>query len=189
MFLQKIDDMLSIRSIELQDAEELFDLTDRSRSYLRKWLPWLDTNTELEHTKDFILFSMKGYMKKKMMNHVVIYDGNIVGVAGYNEIDWSNRIAYIGYWLGEDYQGKGIITKVTRTLIIHAFFGLHLNRVDIRAAVENKKSRSIPERLGFVQEGRIRQAEWLYDHFVDHTVYSMLAEEWFEKDNEKYLGK
>lgn len=53
-----------------------------------------------------------------------------------------------------------------------------VNRIEIRAAVGNGKSRSIPERLGFQQEGICRQAEWLSDHFVDHVVYGMLAEDW-----------
>lgn len=59
-----------------------------------------------------------------------------------------------------------------------SFSHLKLNKVEIRAAIENKKSRSIPERLGFVNEGSIRQAEWLYDHFVDQIVYGILAIEW-----------
>ena len=70
------------------------------------------------------------------------------------------------------------MTKVAKALTDYAFTHLKLNKVEIRAAVENKKSRSIPERLGFVYEGTLRQAEWLYDHYVDHAVYGMLADEW-----------
>jgi len=40
------------------------------------------------------------------------------------------------------------------------------------------RSRAIPERLDFRQEGVLQQAEWLYDHFVDLVVYSVLAREW-----------
>jgi len=63
----------------------------------------------------------------------------------------------------------------------YAFKELNLNKVEIRAALENKKSRGIPERLNFVNEGCNRQAEWLYDHYVDHVIYGMLAEEWIEE--------
>lgn len=70
------------------------------------------------------------------------------------------------------------MTKSCRALINHAFSELNLNRVDIRCAVENSKSRAIPERLGLRQEGVIRQAEWLYDKYVDHVVYGVLTDEW-----------
>lgn len=63
-------------------------------------------------------------------------------------INWSNKTAYIGYWLGEEFQGNGIMTKVAKTLTDYAFNELNLNKVEIRAAVENEKSRAIPERLG-----------------------------------------
>jgi ribosomal-protein-serine acetyltransferase len=50
--------------------------------------------------------------------------------------------------------------------------------VEIGCAPGNRKSCAIPERLGFTREGVLRQREWLYDHFVDHVVYGILAEEW-----------
>ncbi len=70
------------------------------------------------------------------------------------------------------------MTKVSQALTNYAFSYHKLNKVEIRVAEENHKSRSIPERLGFVNEAKIRQAQWLYDHYVDHIVYGMLADEW-----------
>ncbi|MOA59632.1 putative ribosomal N-acetyltransferase YdaF [compost metagenome] len=70
------------------------------------------------------------------------------------------------------------MTKVCEALTEYALVELDLNKVDIRAAERNFRSRSIPERLNFTQEGTIRKAEWLYDHYVDHVVYGMLKEEW-----------
>jgi ribosomal-protein-serine acetyltransferase len=49
--------------------------------------------------------------------------------------------------------------------------------------VLNLKSRAIPERLGFELEGVQRQAEWLYDHFVGHALYGMLADDWKDGKN------
>lgn len=70
------------------------------------------------------------------------------------------------------------MTEAVKVFVEHALVDLKLNRVEIRCAVENYKSRSIPERLGFTKEGLTRESEWLYDHYVDHVIYSMLASEW-----------
>ncbi|OIJ14327.1 alanine acetyltransferase [Anaerobacillus alkalilacustris] len=181
MFVHNIDEDLSLKLLEVKDAESLFKLTNYSREYLREWLPWLDTTTNVEDTIEFIKISLKGFSENKSLNTVILFKGDIVGVAGYNNINWANRTAYIGYWLGEGFQGNGIMTKVAKALTNYAFHDLKLNKVEIRTAVGNKKSRAIPERLNFVNEGTIRQAEWLYDCYVDHVVYGVLAEEWNEK--------
>ena len=70
------------------------------------------------------------------------------------------------------------VTKACRTLITYAFTELGLNKVEICCATENIRSCAIPKRLGFKQEGILRDAEWLYNHFVDHAVFGMLAREW-----------
>lgn len=178
MFIHKIDEDLSLKLIELKDAKRVFELTNYSRSYLREWLPWLDTTTKLEDTSEFIKICLKGFAENKSLNTVILFKGEIVGVAGYNSINLSNKTAYIGYWLGEEFQGHGIMTKVAKALTDYAFKELNLNKVEIRVAVGNKKSRSIPERLNFVNEGCIRKVEWLNEHYVDHVVYGKLAEEW-----------
>ena len=106
------------------------------------------------------------------------HEGRLAGAIGYDPIDWENRTTELGYWLGEEYQGKGLVTAACRALVEPAFGELSLNRVVISCATENKKSCAIPERLGFRREGVQRQAEWLYHHFVDHVVYAALASEW-----------
>ena len=181
MFVHKIDEDIYLRLIDLNDAERVFELTDTSRSYLKEWLPWLDFTKSAADTKEFIRGCLKGYADSKSLTTVILFKGEIVGIAGFNSINSSNKTASSGYWLGEGYQGNGIMTKVAKALTDYAFDHLNLNKVEIRAAVENKKSRSIPERLGFVHEGTIRQAEWLYDHYVDLAVYGILASEWEEK--------
>ncbi|MBH5317262.1 GNAT family N-acetyltransferase [Paenibacillus sp. GSMTC-2017] len=178
MFIHKIDEDLSLKLIGLRDGEKVFELINKSRNYLREWLSWLDTTTKLEDTAAYIKLCLKGFAENNSLHTVILFRGEIVGVAGFNSINWSNKTAYIGYWLGEEFQGNGIMTKVAKALSEYAFSELNLNKVEIRVAVGNKKSSSIPERLNFVNEGRIRQAEWLYDHYVDHIVYGILVEEW-----------
>ena len=106
---------------------------------------------------------------------VIRFRGSLAGVVGHHRVDWANRSVALGYWLAADAQGHGVMTESCRAFVRHAFDVWTLNRVEIRCAVENVKSRAIPERLGFRAEGTVRQAEWLYDRFVDHVVYGLLA--------------
>jgi len=181
-----MDDQFKLRiegGIELEllcedHAEELFELTDRNKGYLRKWLPWLDSNKYIQNTIDFIQYSSKQYEENNGLQLCIRSGGGLAGMIGFHRVDWLNHSTSIGYWLAEDFQGKGIMTASCRCLLDYAFGNLGMNRVEIRCATENKRSRAVPERLGFTEEGTIRQAEWLYDHYVDHIVYGMLREEW-----------
>jgi ribosomal-protein-serine acetyltransferase len=174
----EIDNETELRLLKEQHTEELFSLMNQNREYLREWLPWLDANKSPEDTKEFIRDSLEQFTNNNGFQSGIWFKGKLAGVIGYHKIDWANRATSIGYWLGASFQGKGLMTKACRILVDYAFNEFGLNRVEIRCAVENKKSRAIPERLGFKEEGIIRQAEWLYDRFVDHVVYGMLASEW-----------
>ena len=106
------------------------------------------------------------------------FHGILAGVIGFHGLDWMNRNVEIGYWLGEEFQGHGIITKACHALVDYAFDEYKLNRVQIRCATGNKKSNAIVERLDFINEGTTRQAEFLYDHYVDLFVYGMTSDVW-----------
>ncbi len=181
MFIQQIDENLSIRLIEMSDADRVFTLTDDHRDYLKEWLPWVYSTHSVEDTRNFIRRRIEGYKDKKMISTVILFNGEIVGMVGFTSIDISIKTAYIGYWLGEDFQGNGIMTKVTKALTDYGMDELKLNKVEIRAAVGNHKSRRVPENLGFIYEGTIRAGEWNHDHFVDVAVYGLLAGEWQQK--------
>src|SRR5699024_12399903 len=93
----------------------------------------------------------------------ILYRDTIVGVIGYNRLDFTNHIGTIGYWLGEKYQHQGIMTKTVAAITTYGFEELRLNRIEIRVAPENKSSIAITERIHFSNEGRLRQAVKLYE--------------------------
>jgi ribosomal-protein-serine acetyltransferase len=173
-----IDDDIVLKILEPEDADSLFALIDGNRSYLHQWLPWVDTNKILEDSKLFILSSKEQHEKKFGFQCGIWFRGILTGIIGFHRIDWMNRSVEIGYWLSEIFQGHGIMTKACHTLVDYAFYEYQLNRVQIRCATGNKKSNAIIERLGFIKEGTSRQAEFLYDHYVDLFVYGMTADEW-----------
>ncbi|WP_203249113.1 GNAT family N-acetyltransferase [Sporosarcina beigongshangi] len=178
MFTYQINEKTVLKMLAPQDTESLFNLTDQSRERLREWLPFIDYTKTSADTASFITSTMKQFGDNNGFQAGIWYEGKLAGVIGFHKIDWNNKSTSIGYWLGEGFEGLGLMTQSVKAFVNHAIVDLGLNRVEIRAAVENKKSRAIPERLGFTEEGCIRQAEWLYDHYVDHVVYGMLTEDW-----------
>lgn len=173
-----VDDDIVLQPPEETDAEELYRLIDRNRAYLRQWLPWLDMEQSPADTLRFIRFVRDQQLRNESLNLCIRYRGALCGVIGFHRFDWVNRATSVGYWLAEDFQGKGIMIRSCKAMVDFAFRNFMFHRVEIRCATGNLKSRAIPERLGFREEGMIREAEWLYDHFVDLIVYGMLSPEW-----------
>jgi ribosomal-protein-serine acetyltransferase len=174
----EVSPSLTLRGVCVDDAATLFAVVDANRAHLRQWLPWVDANADVQGTFGFIAQAEKSVTAGDGNVMVIEEAGNICGVAGFNRIDAVNRLGTIGYWLAGSHQGRGIMTASVARLVRCGFDDLNLNRVSINAAVENHRSRAIPQRLGFQAEGTIRQVEWLYDHFVDHVVYAQLRQDW-----------
>ncbi|MDI6878718.1 MAG: GNAT family protein [Desulfitobacteriaceae bacterium] len=178
MFEFVVDDKMKLKLLDIAHADQLYELTDSCRLYLKQWLPWVDGTKSVEDTKSFIEITKKQFSASNGFQAGIWYKGSIAGVIGFHGMNWANKSTSIGYWLGEKYQGNGLMTKATKAFVNYAIGELKLNRVEIRCADKNFRSQAIPERLGFIKEGKIRDAEWLYDHFVDHVVYGILAREW-----------
>jgi ribosomal-protein-serine acetyltransferase len=172
-----------LRLLEESDVDQLYELIDTDRAYLSRWLPWAPDQTR-QGTRDFIRGTRRQLADNNGFQMAIVRDRRIIGVVGFHAVDWTHRSTGIGYWLAEGEQGHGTMTTAVRALVDYAFSDWRLNRVEIRAASGNARSRAIPERLGFRPEGVLRQAELVGDRYVDHVVYAMLASEWRHADDE-----
>jgi len=178
LFKYDISENTYLKLLDLNDVDELFTLTDRSRETLREWLPFVDDVRTVEDTEKFVRNAMHQYANNNGIQAGIYYEGKLAGVIGYHQVNWQHRWTSIGYWLGSDFVGKGLVTNSMKAFIDYAFSYLKLNRIEVRVAVGNIRSRTIPKVLGFNEEGRLRDAEWLYDHHVDQVVYGLTAAEW-----------
>ena len=172
-----------IRLPNLYDAEEIFRLVEKNRLRLREWLPWLDSTKTVEDTRSFISESLILHAKGNSIQNVIIADNQIVGLVDVSWINRENKSADIGYWIDIDAGGKGILTCAVAELIEIAFGAMGAHRIQIRAATGNLKSCAVATRLGMRLEGTIKDAEWLYDHFVDHNIYGITKPEWELPEN------
>lgn len=161
--------------LSVDDIFRIFNTLDSEREYMREWLPFVDTTREAEDTGNYVRYILQTANKQ----FTIYYKEQFVGLIGFKDTDLDNHKIEIGYWLSQYAQGKGIMTQSVSKLVDYAFNELGMNRVQIKVAVGNKKSRHIPEKLGFKQEGIERESELLVDNvFADIVVYSLLKKEY-----------
>ena len=177
-FFLRVSDRLELRQRMPEDAEELFALTETNRARLRVWLPWLDGCNRVEDTRASIEATLRQADAGTGLAVCLWSEGRIAGVGGYNLIDQANLAGHIGYWLGAEFEGRGLMTAANRALVAHGFTALGLRRQTIAAATGNVRSRAVAERLGFALEGVLREAEMLYGRSVDHALYAQTVSDW-----------
>jgi ribosomal-protein-serine acetyltransferase len=166
----------TLRLLSVDDADELHALVDANRAHLLPWMPW--AGEERAGTVEFLDAAVVQAATGDGAQYAILDAGRIAGTVGFHRVDWRNSAGSIGYWLAADAQGRGLMTRAVAACLDHAFGAWDLHRIEIRAAPDNARSRAVPERLGFVQEGILREAERHADRFGDLVVYAMLAADW-----------
>ena len=174
----RLDEKTELHPVRLEDADEFFALIDRNRDRLHRWLAWAGMNYSLQDTRSFLRERAAELANRESLTWTIRYQGALCGAIGLHHVGERHRSTSIGYWIDEAHEGKGIVTAACRAAITEGFqtFGLH--RIEIRCATWNHRSSAIPRRLEFVEEGILREAEWLHDKWVDLRVFSMLAQDW-----------
>jgi len=172
----QISENITIELVENRHAQGIFSLVETDRDYLRTWLPWVDYANSVEFIENFVKGSQQRNKDGVELGLVILEKEKVIGRIGVYKIDSQNRIGEIGYWIGKDYQGRGIVSDCCKRLIEYCFDDINLNRIEIRCGVENLKSQFIPKRLNFKLEGVIRQGELVHGKFIDLNLYALLKD-------------
>lgn len=180
MLGRPLDEQTELKLLEPRHASELFVLIHRNREHLREWLPFPDQTKSVEDSQRFIEGRIKALARGRGLTLGIWHQGQLAGLVSVRLHPFSRR-GEIGYWLGWEFQGKGLITQACRALIEYAFEELNLHRVEIHCASRNRRSRAVPERLGFRKEAVLREACWTAQGMDDLVIYGLLAREWADR--------
>jgi ribosomal-protein-serine acetyltransferase len=173
-----VDGEIELRRATTADCTALYEAIERNHGRLREWLPWLVPEFDRNSLFAFLQERERDHVTRVSLATNIWIAGNLCGAIGLHTIDRRARSTSVGYWLDAGYSGRGIMTRACRAIVQEGFRNYALHRIEIRCAVENSRSCEIPRRLGFVEEGILREAEWLYDHWVNLRVFSMLEQDW-----------
>ncbi|MEO9022728.1 MAG: GNAT family protein [Ginsengibacter sp.] len=178
----QISEKIRLELTAVKHVVPLLDVIDNNRDHLSEFLPWVGEMQTAEDLKSYLKNCEMLYRQEKEVSFVIFFNEVLVGRIGLNHLDSQNRMGAIGYWLSKNAQGQGIILRSCKWIINYGFKDLNLQRIELKAAVENVKSRAIPVKLNFKEEGILRHAELVNNRFIDLVLYSILKDEW--KNNE-----
>lgn len=135
----QVDDDITLRMFTEDDAKEFYMLTMQSRKHLQQWLSWIHSYYSIEDTIGYIRGTWDSIKKTGgyPTAFAIIYRNEIAGTISFHEIDRTNRSSAIGYWLGEPFVGKGIMSRAFQAMVKYGFETLNLNRIEVRVAEGN----------------------------------------------------
>ena len=177
-FALRVDDELRLGLLERADVPALAALIETNREHLLPWMPWASDRSP-DATRGFVEGrALPAIAQADGFETGIWWRGRLVGACGLHTLYREPMRGSMGYWLAADVQGHGIATRATRAVTAKAFDDLGFERVDLRADVDNARSRAIAERLGFTFEGVLRRELWNGRRYVDVAVYALLRSEW-----------
>lgn len=171
-----VSDTLELRAVEEQHVTPLHQLVLKNKTWLQQSLNWPQFVTSEEDTRKNVQGNMMLHQRGYAKMFLIFAQQNVVGVIAFNQIEPQNKAAYIGYWLDEAQQGKGIMSQALQALIHHYAQRQEIRRFVIKCRVENVESNQVALRNGFQLEGCLRQAEFLNGEYYDMNLYARIID-------------
>lgn len=161
----RIEDILS---------EEFYKLIDKNRNHISQTFPVTLVNSDsLKKAKDFISFAID---KEKNKEGYYFYardlkTNSLIGYLCIKSIDFRISKCELGYFIDEDFQGKGITSKMVSDTLDFCFNELLMNKVFICTSEINLASQRIALKHNFKQEGILRDEFRNGDGQLQNSVY------------------
>lgn len=159
-------------------APALVAFIRQNAEHLRAFLPAVLEVDSLDEATHYLHAMEDGAADGEIREWYLFSGAVLCGSIRVKDIDAYDRKAKIGYFLGSQFEGRGIMTTALRVILHHCFTALELNRIELHCAATNTASQAVAQRLGFTLEGVLREDEWLHGAFVDIYVYGLLRAEY-----------
>jgi len=167
---------------------KLVELVPVKREYIDKYLEWLN-DSEIQ---EFLLiyrpltrdeeeqwFSNLKNRENHILFSILNREGNqLIGNCGIT-INWKDKSGVLGILIGEkDFQNKGYGTEAMKLLVNYSFNTLNLHRVELETFSFNHRAIKSYKKVGFIEEGRKRQAIFANGKYHDRIIMGILRKEW-----------
>ncbi|WP_422723689.1 GNAT family N-acetyltransferase [Jeotgalibacillus soli] len=169
---------LHMRMPQPGDGKTVYEAINVSIEELKPWLPFAQKEQSLGEVEANIREAHTQFLKREDLRFLVFHKetGEFIASSGLHRINWEIPKFEIGYWIDSRHSGNGYITEAVKGISDFAFQELNANRVEIRCDARNKRSRAVPERLGFELEGVLKNDSLAEDgsQLRDTCIYAKL---------------
>ncbi|MBA7569353.1 hypothetical protein ES708_11092 [subsurface metagenome] len=173
------DGVVLLRPYGSGDVERLYQAARESITEMSPWMPWCHADYSIEESRAWLELRAEAWEKGTEYEFVITdaKDGSFLGGCGLNHIDYKNRIANIGYWVRTSRTKRDVASAAVRLLAQFGFKKLKLNRIEVKAAVGNKASQRVAEKIGAKREGILRNRMVVRDRVYDMVMFSLIPED------------
>jgi ribosomal-protein-alanine N-acetyltransferase len=109
----------------------------------------------------------------KVANLPIVINNEVCGVIGIDNLNEVDETPLIGYWLSEQYWGRGIATEAVKLFAGYAFKNLELTGLNAEVSGINPASMRVLEKAGFVEIAVLKDGFVKRDGFFDKHVYTL----------------
>ncbi|HEV7350034.1 GNAT family protein [Telluribacter sp.] len=149
-----------IRPLTTDDLAPYFDMVERNRKRLEDFFTGTVSRTQsLEATREFLADIIERAKNRTYFPYLIIdeQDGRFAGFLDLKNIDWSIPKSEVGFYIDEDYAGKGVGTKALRTFCTYCFPTFGFRKLFLRTHDSNTAAKRMAENCGFEREGVLRR--------------------------------
>lgn len=168
---------LILRQIQPEDAESIYaTFSDEAVMEFYGELP----HRSVEDSRALIQRQHHWYARREGIRWGITHKGEerVIGSCGFHLFDEEYRRAETGYELGQAYWRQGIMSEALGAIITFAFAEMGLHRIEAVVDDSNERSKGVLRKLGFTQEGTLRQRFYFRDRYWDEHYFGLLRDEW-----------
>lgn len=161
---------------EIRQAQALYEIITHDRAKLSQFLPWAGHIEKVADEVTFIKAMREDTAHYKKLVLVVMVNNEPAGMIDLHNVKLKNESAEIGYWLGQKFQGNGIMTEVVRKLVDISFSELGFHQIKLLVDHDNQPSRAIAQRLNFKHVALLKDEVKHHGKFCDMDLYTLINE-------------
>ena len=163
------------------DYREWAALRGESRGFLERWEPrWSPDELERSAWRHRIGRYREDYAQGTAIAFFIFERGSgklSGGITLGNIRHGVSQSGHIGYWIGERYAGRGMMTDAVKVLARFSFDTLRLHRIEAACIPDNARSIRVLEKAGFRREGLLRSYLRINGLWQDHYLYARIADD------------